>query len=59
MYCLIIKDNEDWRIFTNEVWISEDEANDYAKRNKFKKNIEWKVVPYDNKYFKGKQNLLN
>ena len=48
----IIKDNKDWRIFTNEVWISEDEANDYAKRNKFKKNIKWKVVPYDNKYFK-------
>ena len=52
MYCLIIKDNEDWRIFTNEVWMSKDEANDYVKRNKFKKNIEWKVVPYDNKYFK-------
>jgi hypothetical protein len=52
MYCLIIKDNEDWRIFTNEVWMSKDEASDYAKRNKFKKNIQWKVVPYDNKYFK-------
>ena len=52
MYCLIIKDNKDWRIFTNEVWISEDEATDYSKRNKFKKNIEWKIVPYDNKYFK-------
>ena len=52
MYCLIIKDNKDWRIFTKEVWIAEDEATDYAKRNKFKKNIEWKVVPYDNKYFK-------
>ena len=52
MYCLVIKDNEDWRIFTNEVWISKDEATAYAKRNKFKKNIEWKIVPYDNKYFK-------
>ena len=52
MYCLIIKDNEDWRIFTNEVWISEAEANHYAKRHKFKKNIKRKVVPYDNKYFK-------
>ena len=22
------------------------------KKNKFKKSIEWKVVPYDHKYFK-------
>ena len=52
MYCLIIKDNDTWRIFTNEIWDSEKEAIDYAKRNKFKKSVEWKVVPYDNKYFK-------
>ena len=52
MYCLIIKDNDNWRIFTNEIWDSEKKAIDYAKRNKFKKSIEWKVVPYDHKYFK-------
>ena len=52
MYCLIIKDNDTLRIFTNQIWDSEKEANDYAKRNKFKKNIQWKIVPYDNKYFK-------
>jgi len=52
MYCLIIKDNDTWRIFTNEIWDSEKEAIDYAKRNRFKKSVEWKVVPYDNKYFK-------
>ena len=52
MYCLIIKDNGKWRIFTNEIWDSEKEATDYAKRNNFKKSIEWKVVPYDHKYFK-------
>ena len=46
------KDNDNWRIFTNEIWDSEKEAIDYAKRNKFKKSIEWKVVPYDHKYFK-------
>ena len=39
MYCLIIKDNDKWRIFTNEIWDSEKEATDYAKRNKFKKFI--------------------
>ena len=52
MYCLIIKDNDKWKIFTNEIWATEKEATDYAKRNKFKKYIEWKVVPYDHKYFK-------
>ena len=52
MYCLIIKVNDNWRIFTNEIWDSEKEATDYAKRNNFKKSIEWKVVPYDYKYFK-------
>jgi hypothetical protein len=44
-------DNE-WKIFTNEIWDSEKEATDYAKRNKFKNDIKWKVVPYDYKYFK-------
>ena len=52
MYCLIIKDNDKWKIFTNEIWYTEKEATDYAKRNKFKKSVEWKVVPYDIKYFK-------
>ena len=52
MYCLIIKVNDNWRIFTNEIWDSEKEAIDYAKRNKFKKSIEWKVVPYHYKYYK-------
>ena len=47
-----MKHNDTWRIFTNEIWDSEKEATDYAKRNKFKKSIEWKVVPFDYKYFK-------
>ena len=37
MYCLIIKDNDKWKIFTNEIWDTEKEATDNAKRNKFKK----------------------
>ena len=52
MYCIIWKKNGKWELFTSEVWMQESEAEDYGKRNKFKKNIEWKVVPYDNKYFK-------
>ena len=51
MYCIIIKRNDSWTVFTNEIWESEEEARDYAKRNKFKKSIEWEVVPYDKKYF--------
>jgi|TARA_R110001592_G_scaffold79031_1_gene236614 hypothetical protein len=52
MYCIIIKDsNDEWTVFTNEIWGTELEATDYAKRNNFKKNFEWKVVLYDKKYF--------
>ena len=46
MYCLIIKYNEDWIIFTNEVWISKDEANDYAKRNNIEEEELTKVIRY-------------
>ena len=50
MYCIIWFQNDRWQIFTNEVWETEKEATDYAKRNKFKKNIKWKVVLYNRKY---------
>ena len=52
MYCIIWFQNDRWQIFTNEVWETEKEATDYAKRTKFKKNIKWKVVLYDRKYYK-------
>ena len=44
LYCVIWKRNEKWELFSNEVWLTEAEAMDYGKRNKFKKNIEWKVA---------------
>lgn len=52
MYCLVYKDKTDatWHLFTNEVWQTRKDGEDYAKRNKFKKNVEWKVLWYDKKY---------
>lgn len=52
MYCLVYKDKTDatWHLFTNEVWQTRKDGEDYAKRNKFKKNLEWKVLWYDKKY---------
>ena len=51
MYIILIKDNHRYRIYTNEIFTLEDEALDYAKRSKFKKNVKWKVEEYDKKYF--------
>ena len=48
MFCIIWKINGEWSLFTNEVWLVEKEALEYAKRNNFKKNVEWKVDDYKN-----------
>jgi hypothetical protein len=52
MYCLVWKRNNEWELFTNEVWLLEKDAINYAKQNKFKKSIEWKVDDYKN-WFKS------
>ena len=44
MYCVIWKRNGKWELFSNEVWLTEHDATEYGKRNKFKKNIEWKIA---------------
>jgi len=46
MFCIIWKPKDVWELFTNEVWAFEKEALEYAKRNKFKKSIKWKVADY-------------
>lgn len=46
MYCIIWKHNGKWQLFTNEVFLTEKEAQDYAVRNKFKKSVEWKIDNY-------------
>ena len=50
MYCIIWLREEVWQIFTNEVWHTRKEAEEYAIRNKFKKSVIWKVIWYDKKY---------
>jgi hypothetical protein len=39
-----------WHFFTNEVWQTRKEAETYAKQNKFKKSVQWKVLWYDPQY---------
>jgi len=51
MFNIIWLQDDVWKIFTNEVWNTIKEAEEYAKRNKFKKSVQWKVVEYDRKYF--------
>ena len=50
MFCIVYIKDDQWKIFTNEVWGSRKEAEDYGKRNKFKKSFQWKVLEYDRKY---------
>ena len=50
MFCIVWLQDNDWKIFTNEVWNTIKEAEEYGKRNKFKKSVQWKVVEYDRKY---------
>ena len=52
MYCLVIFNDKEqrWHFFTNEVWATRKEGEEYAKRNKFKKSVKWKVLWYDKKY---------
>ena len=52
MYCLLWFYNNDWSLFTNEIWQTEKEATEYGVRNQFKKKDKWKVVLYDRKYYK-------
>ena len=53
MFCILTKPKgkTEYELFTNEIFNTEKETVDYAKRNKFGKKAEWKVVEYDPKYF--------
>jgi hypothetical protein len=52
MYCLVIFNPKEhrWHFFTNEVWLTRNEAEAYARQNNFKKDVQWKVLWYDKKY---------
>ena len=58
MFCILIKpkDKTEYELFTNEIFNTEKETEDYVKRSKFNKKIEWKVVGYDMKYFRKDNN---
>ena len=43
MYFIIFKPTNVYKLFSNEVFRTEEEAEDYGKRNKFNK-VKWKVV---------------
>ena len=67
MYFIIHKPKDQHRFtsFCNEIFNTEKAALDYGERNKFKKNIQWKAVEYNeeniNKYWykqKGKNEIL-
>ena len=67
MYFIIQKNKNQHRYtsFSNEIFNTEKEAINYGERNKFKKNIQWKAVEYNeeniNKYWykqKGKNEIL-
>ena len=47
MYFIIHKPKDKFTSFTNIIFNTEDEAVDFGKRNKFKKNIQWKAVEYN------------
>jgi|TARA_R110000765_G_scaffold95594_1_gene179950 hypothetical protein len=53
MFCILTKPKgkTEYGLFTNEIFSTEKEAEDYAKRNKFSKDTKWKAVEYEPKYF--------
>ena len=46
MYFIIFKPTNVYKLFSNEVFRTEEEAEDYGKRNKLRK-VKWKVVMYN------------
>jgi len=53
MFCILIKKDDKHILYTNEVFQTEKEAEDYAKRSKLKKKDDCRIVNYDYKYFNG------
>jgi|TARA_B100001250_G_scaffold302295_1_gene264007 hypothetical protein len=55
MYLVVITDKQtnQLRIYTNEMFSTLKEAEDYGKRSKLKKKDGWKAVEFDYKYFRN------
>ena len=57
MYLVVItdKNTEKLRIFTNQIFTTLQEAEDFGKRSKLKKKDGWKAVKFDYKYFENNE----
>ncbi|BAQ89268.1 hypothetical protein [uncultured Mediterranean phage uvMED] len=57
MYLVVItdKNTEKLRIFTNQIFTTLQEAEDFGKRSKLKKKDGWKAVEFDYKYFENNE----
>ena len=53
IYCVLWKRNGLHEMFTNQVFSTEREATEFAKKSKLKKKHECRIVDYDYKYFNG------
>ena len=54
MWCIIHKVSDDfYRAYTNVIFDTKDNADFFAKKSKFKKKDDCRVVKYDYKYFAG------
>jgi len=47
MFCIIWKREDEWNLFTNQIFVTEAEALDFGKRSNIKykkKKVDWKVT---------------
>ncbi len=53
IYCILWKRNDKHEMFTNQIFSTEKDAIDFAKRSKLKKKHDCRIKEYDYKYFNG------
>ena len=61
MFCILIqpKGKTEYELFTNAIFNTEKETEDYARRNRFGKKAEWEVADYDMKCFRNETDKEN
>jgi hypothetical protein len=53
IYCILWKRDGKHEMFTNQIFNTEKDAIDFAKRSKLKKKHDCRIKQYDYKYFDG------
>ena len=53
IYCILWKRDGKHEMFTNQIFSTEKDAIDFAKRSKLKKKHDCRIKQYDYKYFDG------